>query len=139
MPRDLSSSSNEIHYVINEVYVLYYHHVFDTGGQPIQVFINLPLSEISDIDDQHSVSSEVRMHLLIAHQGFKWRAWKSDKTNSPILLGMFTLCNLGQLCKSHCISLFHALSSLLERNKAQRVARLAYHSIKGMSAGLSIV
>ena len=30
---------------------------FDAGGQPIQVFINLPLSEISDIDDQHSVST----------------------------------------------------------------------------------
>ena len=32
---------------------------FDAGGQPIQVFINLPLSEISDIDDQHSVSTEL--------------------------------------------------------------------------------
>ena len=36
-----------------------YYHLFDAGGQPIQVFINLPLSEISDIDDQHSVSTEL--------------------------------------------------------------------------------
>ena len=39
--------------------VITYYHLFDAGGQPIQVFINLPLSEISDIDDQHSVSSEL--------------------------------------------------------------------------------
>ena len=34
------------------------------AGQPIQVFINLPLSEISDIDDQHSVSMALRKHVL---------------------------------------------------------------------------
>ena len=56
------------------------------AGQPIQVFINLPLSEISDIDDQHSVSMALRKHVLYVfltiylHSVVAWREYaKANK------------------------------------------------------------
>ena len=49
------------------------------AGQPIQVFINLPLSEISDIDDQHSVSMALRKHFVCFSHNFRFYGKTSQK------------------------------------------------------------